>query len=91
MNNYFCIVCMTPFQTEKVLSTGARFCSCQCREIDRLPSKSAFKYEFLNKNRNRVFEVTPWEKPKQYNFHSRRKLRIKGHGGKQRITSKVAQ
>lgn len=92
VNHYFCIVCMMPFQTERTLSTGQRFCCQQCRKIDRLPAnKNPFKYEFMDKSRNRVFEVTPWAKPKQYDFHSRRQLRVKGHVGKQRITSKVVR
>jgi hypothetical protein len=102
MKTYSCRLCMCRFQSENdSLRKENQFCSSECKRINAIPQSRDFLDRFFDKHnpsyfrlptqsKTRFLDMTPWGMgSKQYTPRvSRRNLRLKGKGGKIRVTSK---
>lgn len=97
MFRYHCVICTMPFTSPVAnLPKNRQFCSQQCKVIDTYPQVRApqrdsdpFQFKYVNHNRNRVFEVYPLERAREFAPHtSRRRIRQQGAGSRVRLTSR---
>lgn len=93
MNEYHCVICTRKFRTDNTITQNAmKLCSAQCKEINRhkrVITEREYRFNYVDKNRNRVFEVSDFDLAKDVQSPSSRSpIRQQGTGSKIRITSR---